>query len=44
MTYFTKRLDTPELTREFKEASPYPHIVVDDALDSNALRALVSKS
>lgn len=43
MKFFKQRIDTPENIAQFNSASPFPHVVIDNAVDSAALRALVSK-
>jgi len=41
--FFKQRIDTPENIAQFNSASPFPHVVIDNAIDSMALRTLVSK-
>ncbi len=43
MRFFTKRFDTPLMREAFATANPFPHVVVDNALDPAALRDLVSR-
>lgn len=43
MKFFTKRIDTPVACKLFEEATPFPHIVVDNLLDEDALRELVHR-
>ena len=40
MRFFTKRLDTPVMQSLFENADPFPHVVVDNLLDGEALDAL----
>jgi hypothetical protein len=43
MKFFKQNIDTPENIAQFNAASPFPHVVIDNALDPMALRELVSK-
>ncbi len=43
MRFFKQRIDTQENISQFKSASPFPHIVLDNVIEQNALRDLVSK-
>jgi hypothetical protein len=43
MKFFKQRIDTPENIAQFNSASPFPHVVIDNAIDPMALRALVSQ-
>ncbi len=42
MKFFSKRIDTPVTRALFNEAKPFPHIVIDNLLDEDMLRSLVS--
>mgnify|MGYP000626704851 CR=1 FL=1 len=41
MRFFTKRFDTVENKKLFEDATPFPHIVIDNFLDDDALRSLL---
>lgn len=43
MKFFDKRIDTPMMKEMFKKAQPFPHVVVDGLLNSEALSELLSK-
>lgn len=43
MKFFTKRLDTPIMRELFNNAQPFPHVVIDNLIDSEALAALVER-
>lgn len=43
MKFFTKRIDTALMIDSFKSGYPFPHVVVDNLLDPDALRGLASK-
>ena len=43
MKFFKQRIDTPENIALFNAARPFPHVVIDNAIDPLVLRALVSK-
>jgi hypothetical protein len=43
MKFFTKRFDTVMIRHVFAKASPFPHVVIDNALDETALRDLLSR-
>lgn len=43
MKFFTKRFDTPVLRAVFAEAQPFPHVVIDNAFDNDALHDLVAR-
>lgn len=42
MRFFTKRLDTELMAESFRSGAPFPHIVLDDFLDADALRVLAA--
>lgn len=41
MKFFNKRIDTPVMRDLFNDAKPFPHVVIDNLLDDEALRSLV---
>jgi Rps23 Pro-64 3,4-dihydroxylase Tpa1-like proline 4-hydroxylase len=43
MKFFTKRLDTPIMRELFNSAQPFPHVVVDNLIDGEALSELVER-
>lgn len=43
MKFFTKRIDTAAAIEAFNSAQPFPHVVIDNLVDPDALRALASK-
>jgi Rps23 Pro-64 3,4-dihydroxylase Tpa1-like proline 4-hydroxylase len=43
MKFFKQRIDTSDNIAEFSSAKPFPHIVIDNALDPLALKRLVSR-
>lgn len=43
MKFFKQRIDTADNIAQFNSAAPFPHVVIDNAIDPTALRALVSK-
>jgi len=43
MKFFTKRIDTAATIEIFNSAQPFPYVVIDNLLDSEALRGLIPK-
>jgi len=43
MKFFTKRIDTNLMIESFRNGHPFPHVVVDNLIDPEALRSLVPK-
>ncbi len=42
MKFFNKRIDTMLTTTAFKNAQPFPYVVIDNLIEPNALRSLIS--
>jgi Rps23 Pro-64 3,4-dihydroxylase Tpa1-like proline 4-hydroxylase len=42
MKFFTKKLDSKELCDSFANAKPFPHVIIDDIFDNEALENLLS--